>query len=253
MNSDTARRLCDLNTEFYTAHAESFSASRQSPWPGWKECLRLLENELFSDRADLSVLDLACGNLRFEAFLRREYPELSIHYFAVDNCDELLPRDSEASYQNLDILDLLLKGQDLTTSIEAPLCNLALCFGFMHHIPLPGHRKAVLESLIKQVRPGGYIIVTFWQFMKDEKLRNKALIVHEKALAELKLPELNTNDFLLDWNNLPGAYRYCHCFSDFDIDALIADAAQEAQLVSRFISDGRGGTLNTYTVFQRTN
>ena len=252
MNNEIAKRLCDLNTAFYAEHADSFSASRKAPWPGWEECLSLLKDELCKKDQQLHVFDLASGNLRFESFLRKSCPDLEIRYYAVDNCDDLLPQDSQANYQNLDILDLLLKEQDLSTSFKAPPCDLALCFGFMHHVPLLGHRKAVLESLIQQVRPGGYVIVTFWQFMKDEKLCNKALVVHEKALAELALPKLDTNDFLLDWNNIPGAYRYCHSFSDAEIDDLITDALRETELVSRFISDGRGGALNTYTVLQRT-
>ncbi|MCL2529484.1 MAG: class I SAM-dependent methyltransferase [Coriobacteriia bacterium] len=251
MNYETAKRLCELNTEFYAEHADSFSASRHAPWPGWSDCLNLIKEDICSDAQVLNVFDLACGNLRFESFLRNNCSGLQINYYAVDNCDDLLPQGSQANYQNLDILDLLFKEQNLNTSFKAPECDLALCFGFMHHIPLLAHRKAVLESLIKQVRPGGYIIVTFWQFMKDEKLRNKALVVHENALAELGLPKLSPNDFLLDWNNIPGTYRYCHSFSDDEIDDLIADVAQQTQLISRFISDGRSNTLNTYLILSR--
>jgi hypothetical protein len=43
-------------------------------------------------------------------------------------------------------------------------------------------------------------------------------------------------------------YRYCHSFSDAEIDHLAASVAPEATVLSRFTSDGRTNALNTYLV-----
>lgn len=67
-----ALRLCALTGEFYRANAESFSQTRQSPWQGWVRLLEVVEAA--SGQEPLRVLDLACGNLRFERYLADALP-----------------------------------------------------------------------------------------------------------------------------------------------------------------------------------
>ena len=251
MDTYTARRLSALNTRFYREHSASFSSSRKAPWPGWQACLAHLREELPDPGKELLVFDLACGNLRFEHFLLAELPEYRLNCFGVDNCDDLLPASPLVSYQHLDVLDALFQGRELTNSFEAPPCSVAVSFGFMHHIPLPELRRAVLNSLIEQVCPGGYVITTFWQFMNDAGLRAKALALQAEARAELGLKDLDEDDFLLSWNNIPGAYRYCHNFSEAEIDELLESVSAQASLHSRFSADGRTNTLNTYVILKR--
>jgi hypothetical protein len=104
---------------------------------------------------------------------------------------------------------------------------------------------------VRQTRPGGHAIVSFWQFLNDGGLARKAHASHERAIKELGLGKLDDGDFLLGWKDLPGAYRYCHSFSDTEIDHLAASITPEATVLSRFPSDGRTNTLNTYLVLRR--
>ena len=251
MDEITARRLNKINTAFYNEHADSFSAARGQTWPGWQRCFDLILKDLTNSGNNLTVLDLACGNLRFETFLRSQLPSLELSYYAVDNCDSLVPQKTLVNYVHLDILDVLQRGDVLSDSLALPQCNLAVCFGFMHHMPLRDHRNKILDYLIYQVVPGGFVIVTFWQFLKDEGLRAKAQDTHKRALGELDLGELDENDFLLDWNGIAGAYRYCHSFSEEEIDELVGSVASRAELIARFVSDGRSDTLNTYLVLRK--
>ncbi|MDR0347473.1 MAG: class I SAM-dependent methyltransferase, partial [Coriobacteriales bacterium] len=69
-----------------------------------------------------------------------------------------------------------------------------------------------------------------------------------QGLEELK--GWDTNDYLLGWKNVPGAYRYCHSFTEAEIDALVESVASSAPVISRFSSDGRGDKLNTYLLLQ---
>jgi len=272
MDIGTADRLRQINNDFYRDHAASFSETREHPWQGWHRCLEVLR-EMNDDKQDgdfgfdlnrFSVLDLACGNQRLKSFLKNELPEAEITYYAVDYCDALIPSTFEAvansdtpatsatvvNYQSLDILELLHKRAELGESLAAPVCDLSVSFGFMHHVPLYAHREEVLRSLIRQTRRGGYVIVTLWQFLKDQVLREKALVTHERALQELGLEQLGENDFLLGWKDMPGAYRYCHHFSDDEIDRLVAAVAEEATVVSRFSADGKSQDLNAYLVLR---
>lgn len=265
MNTETAQMLNDITAAFYRKQAESFSATRQSPWDGWVRCLDAAR-EGFS-AADLSdretaVLDLACGNLRFESFLESADPDRAYVFHAVDDCDELADEalsDESAPkggmrnpvrYQSLDVIRILLAGGDLRSAIEAPTCDLVVSFGFMHHIPLASCREEVLSALVDRTRSGGTVAVSFWQFLNNEALAAKAYETHERAMAELGLPPLETGDFLLGWKNTPGAYRYCHNFDDSEIDRLIASVADRATVADRFLSDGRSGNLNAYLVLR---
>ena len=100
------------------------------------------------------------------------------------------------------------------------------------------------------MRPGGFVIVSLWRFLENPPLARKAEATHEHALAELGLPPLDAGDRLLGWRDEPGAYRYCHSFTDGEIDALAASVGHAATEVARFRADGRDGALNSYLVLQ---
>ena len=85
MDLTTAHELIELNNRFYTEHAASFSATRSAPWEGWNHAAELL-TQLRWPRAHNGgaschsplVLDLACGNLRFERFLLNAFPDVDL-------------------------------------------------------------------------------------------------------------------------------------------------------------------------------
>jgi SAM-dependent methyltransferase len=270
MDTETVRLLCTTTTDFYRHNAASFSATRNLPWPGWTSCLEVIgqawlqegdfgEGELGRGRSrkaglreggGLAVFDLACGNLRFENFLTKALPTAQIEFYTVDTCDELLPQLPVTNHQRLDILAVLQRGLSLNEQITAPPCDLSVAFGLMHHVPLRAYREEVLASLLRQTHPGGCVAVSLWQFARDAALRNRAQDSTARAVRELELSALEDNDYLLGWQNLPHTYRYCHSFTDAEIDQLIESVAKDAVLLSRFTSDGRTDDLNTYLIFE---
>jgi SAM-dependent methyltransferase len=202
---------------------------------------------------NLSVFDLACGNLRFEVFLASALPEIAFTFYAVDVCNTLVPQTPDAAYQSLDILAVLQEGLYLNDHLTAPRCDFSVAFGLMHHVPLQRHREVLLASLIRQTRPDGYVIVSLWQFLNDPAFARKAQATHERALKDLAflgLGALDNNDYLLGWKDIPKTYRYCHSFAEAEIDSLAESVAHEASLVSRFVSDGKNGNLNTYLILK---
>ncbi|WP_307982990.1 class I SAM-dependent methyltransferase [uncultured Senegalimassilia sp.] len=212
-----------------------------------------------SGQEPLRVLDLACGNLRFERYLADALPGRMLSGWAVDNCDPLVEageRDgfgplSRMSFQNLDAIERLSAGC-LREALEAPdaSCDLAVSFGFMHHVPLERWRVELLRALIAKVRPGGFVAVSFWRFLNSDKLARKAQETTSRALDELGLPELPPNDYLLGWQDTQGLYRYCHHFDEQEIERLLVAVADSAELVSRFEADGKTGNLNEYVVMR---
>lgn len=212
-----------------------------------------------SGQEPLRVLDLACGNLRFERYLADALPGKMLSGWAVDNCDPLVEAGgrggfgplSRMSFQNLDAIERLSAGC-LREALEAPdaSCDLAVSFGFMHHVPLERWRAGLLRALVAKVRPGGFVVVSFWRFLNSDKLARKAKETTSRARAELGIPELPPNDYLLGWQDTQGLYRYCHHFDEPEIERLLAMMADSADLVSRFEADGKTGNLNEYVVLR---
>ena len=287
MDKRTAEQLAQATSRFYAEHAASFSATRARPWAGWYRCADMLV-ELAGARgggggADvkrggagtggrtggeahanggLELLDLACGNLRFERFMHEAHPQTPLSMYAVDGDDALvfdlahaMDAAGELSYQHLDIVEALQTERALTGALEAPVCDAAVCFGFMHHVPQFLWRRRLLDALVRGVRPGGLVFVTLWQFADDADRAAKASETTQRAAEELGIDEeeLGEGDYILGWQDAPGAWRYCHHFSDSEIDRLAAEqeANGKAKLAASFSADGKGGRQNRYLVLRR--
>ena len=79
----------------------------------------------------------------------------------------------------------------------------------------------------------------------------------DKETAQL-FNDFEKGDYLLDWDK-SGLPRYCHNFSDEEVDKLVgefklAGALKLASLevVSDFNADGKEGNLNRYVIFKKS-
>lgn len=257
MDTETARALIALNNRFYAEHAASFSATRSVPWDGWRRLADLLTERGWS-AGELSVLDVACGNLRFEQFLGEQFINASLSFEAVDSCPSLMDIETHEwsclHFHEVDVLDRALHGNKALTDI--PACDLSATFGFMHHIPGFDLRSRVLDELVDHTVSGGLIVISFWQFMQDERLARKALradvLAQKDELAQkINLRQLDTHDHFLGWQCDPAPLRYCHHFTESEIDKLVASVGTRAREVARYSADGSSGTLNRYVVLER--
>ena len=247
MDSKTADILRMLNNDFYARHAESFSETRQHPWPGWN---RVVEELLASRETVRSIIDYACGNLRFERFCRGFDELADCRFFAIDSCEPLVGGSEGVDFIKLDIVSCLNACEDFKVMIPNSECDVAVCFGFMHHVPSFESRARLLRWIVESVLPGGIIAVTFWRFMDDEKLSISAERHTIAAREELGI-ELDANDYLIGWQGRPGVYRYCHHFNDEEIFQLIDSIGHHADLTCRFRADGRNGNMNDYLILKR--
>lgn len=209
----------------------------------------------------LSLFDLACGNGRFEAFLADELPAVVADIVAVDSCNTLMKkaRTPQVSFREFDALEALVRNEPW--SQRFPACDVAVSFGFFHHIPSSGLRNRVLSELLSLVRPGGLVIVSLWCFLEDERLSRKAKRAHERALAALGerfgaqgvplADELESGDCFLGWQDAEELWRYCHSFDDAQASELASSVADTADEVARFRADGKPGKLNIYLVLRK--
>ena len=89
MDSATARRLSQLNRDFYRERAAEFSSTRSSPWPGWTRLLPHLEATLGAVPRG-RILDLGRGNGRFASWLRSSLDRTSVLVVGADRSLRLL-------------------------------------------------------------------------------------------------------------------------------------------------------------------
>ena len=194
-------------------------------------------------------------------------------FYGVDSCQDLAIdarghalRIPNLHFQELDVLDALMKLNPAETPdvlFDAPLADISVCFGFMHHVPSCEYRVRVLDALVRQTRPGGIIAISFWEFMNDERMARKA--VRAEARAELTPPfegydsaQFEAGDHLIGWQNDRHAYRYCHHFDDQQITDLVRGVRTfyksgevPVRELERFHADGRSGELNRYVILKR--
>lgn len=275
MDIETAHRLVRATSDFYRTEAKSFSATRERPWEGWRKVALAVEDAIEkaaegpaanpSDRCEafrrlpFRMLDVGCGNLRFERFLAEALPDAGFEALAVDGCMEL-PREGEAapgvgvSAVELDVMRSLELGSLKTDVGEGPF-DLSAAFGFAHHVPMPQWRRALLETLVEATAPGGLVAVSFWQFENDEKMARKAEAATRRGSRELGVSlDEGAGDHLLGWKDDEHAFRYCHSFSDAEVDE--AEALMRglgAETVARYAADGtRSGSRNVYVMSRRT-
>ena len=235
-----ARRLMDTTSAFYARDHTSFSATRSRPWEGWEQALDACD---ITSGSHVDLIDLGCGNLRFERWLTTR--GVTWRAWAQDVCDELA-RDAVAeledvAYQHLDIGRALLEPDGLAGRLDAPPVDLAVCFGLMHHLPLPAQRVRLVRDMVGAVHVGGHVVVSLWQLERDARIRAKARPV----------PGGGPHDYLLGWQDSARSCRYCHSFQDDEIDRLVQAVGGNTDLVARLQADGPSGNLNCYLVLRR--
>ena len=243
MDAKTAQKLNALNQEFYAKNAESFSATRSHPWEGWERLRPAIEGAS-------KILDVACGNMRFERFASTLRSDENVEYHCVDSCAELAPSLPGIHFQKLDIVELCINGGDIAQALRSPACDLVVSFGFLHHVPGFEARLRLIEALLEKTVPGGRVALSFWRFMEDDRLARKALATTSRARQELDLA-LDENDYILGWQDGDSTYRYCHYYTDDEIRDLLFIITDICHLELHYNSDGRNNALNTYVVLRR--
>ena len=256
ISASTAERLTCITSEFYAQQAQSFSATRQMYWQGWQRCLDAMPQLSAGEKP--SVLDIGCGNLRFARFLYDEAGIVPEKYFAVDNCKPLVESGdagahvSELVFIELDVIKSLLDNT-LYSELTVPACDLVVAFGFLHHVPGAEKRLQLLRTLLEKAKPGGFVCVSFWQFMNSQKLAVKAQETTVQGLRALGIhaSELEEHDYLIGWQDKANTWRYCHHFSQEELDELLASLGPDVRVCAQFSADGKDNDLNRYVILQR--
>ncbi|NJC95365.1 MAG: hypothetical protein C3F07_21490 [Anaerolineales bacterium] len=239
MDSSTARRLIELNREFYTRFGDSFSATRQRIQPGVRRVLKKLNG-------DEDILDLGCGNGELARELAQRGHRGS--YLGVDfslpllQHAESIPEGFSARFVEADLTKL----SDFKDQLSANgKWSVVTAFAVLHHVPSVELRLDILRTVHDLLKDDGLFIHSNWQFLNSEKLKARIQPWETVSISGL---EVEAGDHLLDWRSGGKGLRYVHHFSESELNELAR--ASGFQVIETFYSDGAGGDLGLYQVWQ---
>lgn len=267
---ERAARLADrLTAGFYARYGESFSTTRTGGWPGWSRLegpLRAVARRAADEGRALRVLDLGCGNLRFERWLEGLLPCAAVETVGLDREPGLAAgaagdgagagSDGPAAGLSAEVVAAEFgDGWGLPAALEGAF-DVAVAFGLLHHLTGFRGRRAVMEGLARALAPGGVAAASCWRFLDDRRLAEKARGATADALARWPglAGRLGPGDAFLGWQGEEGVFRFCHAVDEAELDRLVAAATGAVPGVreaGRFSADGRSGELNRYTVLAR--
>jgi len=236
MHPEVARKLLELNHQFYQTFAEEFSATRQRIQPGVERILKTLP-------PIASLLDLGCGNgtLAVELNQRNHLGP----YVGLDISEKLVEIARGLSLANAQFIQGDLADPEWDAELPNTPFDYVFCFATMHHIPGEGLRHFFLEKVRKLLAPDGRFIQSNWQFLESPRLRGRIQPWEKVGLTNA---DVDDNDFLMDWRHGGEGLRYVHHYSSSELHTLAAKTG--FQVSGLFTSDGEGGRLGLYQIWE---
>jgi 2-polyprenyl-3-methyl-5-hydroxy-6-metoxy-1,4-benzoquinol methylase len=239
VDTHTAAALTRLNQQFYREFADQFSQTRQRLQPG---VLRLLEGI----QPGVALLDLGCGNgeLGLELAARGHHGGYTGLDFSPGLLEAARRRLPDGYPARLYRVDLSAAGWEAV--LEHDRFEIVTAFAVLHHIPGEQLRTTILRTIHHLLQPAGRLLLSNWQFLGSEKLRSRIL---PWEAAGLEAAVVDEGDYLLDWRSGGLGQRYVRHFSEQEL----LDLAEASQFVVRdqFFSDGEGGRLGLYQVWEK--
>jgi SAM-dependent methyltransferase len=118
-------------------------------------------------------------------------------------------------------------------------------FATLHHIPSTEIRMDILQTVRRLLKPNGKFILSNWQFLNSKKLTARIQPWNKVGLVD---EDLDEGDYLLDWRSGGEGLRYAHQFSAEELLGLAGQAGM--RVTDSFLSDGDGGNLGLYQVWE---
>ncbi len=238
MDQNLVKRLTALNQNFYSQFAHAFSETRSSAQTRLERVVALIGDET-------RVLDVGCGNGRLAERLDHEWRRVT--YVGVDASSELI---GIATARNAHVhqVSAEFRVSDLTqpgwSAAFAPASfDVIVMLAVLHHVPGYAARAAVMRDLAALLKPGGTLLMTNWQFERNDRQRKRIVAWSQVAIDER---ELEPGDALLAWRRGGVGYRYCHLVTKAEVMQLAEQAG--LQVIKQFFADT---DLNLYSILEK--
>ncbi len=238
MQPEVARKIINLNHQFYQSFATDFSETRGRLQMGVLKVLERIPPES-------SLLDLGCGNGK--VLLQLAENGFKGNYLGADFSLGLLEwavSDKPEGIQSA-FLELDLTAPSWNDLLPLASYDVICCFATFHHIPSLEIRTRFCQNIRGALADDGILYISVWQFIKSERLRKKILPWHTVGIRD---DQVDKGDYLLDWQRGGSGTRYVHLY---DTEELLQLAEGSGfKIVESFDSDGEGGNLGLYQVWE---
>ena len=238
MKPQIAQKIVSLNHQFYQSFADDFSATRGRLQMGVLKVLERIPTKA-------SVLDLGCGNGKVSLHLAQN--DFKGTYLGTDFSLRLLnwaesdiPTGFKAEFRELD-----LTAPSWAEVLPPTKFDIILCFATFHHIPSHSMRMSLCNNIRKFLHDEGILYISAWQFIRSERLKKKIL---PWDTVNISADEVDEGDYLLDWQRGGFGTRYVHLFNAEELSQLAKSSG--FKVVESFDSDGEGGNLGLYQVWE---
>lgn len=194
------------------------------------------------------LLDVGCGNGRFERFLLQHTITLS-SYTGLDASPVLL----EIAQEHASALPHVstYKPVDLTLQKSwpsiSPDFDVVVMLAVLHHIPSHTLRLELIKHMASLLKPKGVLIISLWHYETDVRFQRK--IIPWDQVPEIPRSELEVGDYVLSWNNDSDTMRYVHVFDQGEIEELVRSSGLHQ--IKAFWADGQNQRLNQYLVLSK--
>jgi SAM-dependent methyltransferase len=237
VNAEIARRLLDLNCQFYQTFALQFSATRQRIQPGIRRILGTLSPEG-------DILDLGCGNGELARELARR--RWAGRYVGMDFSPGLLDVAQDAILpDNFHFIQTDISSPEWDFEIRESRFEIVLAFALLHHIPGEALRRRLLGQVRGLLALEGQFIHSEWQFLNSSRLATR---IQPWDSIGLTKADVDPGDYLMDWRHGGLGLRYVHHFSENELASLAVETG--FTVAKTLYSDGERGRLGLYQVWK---
>jgi 2-polyprenyl-3-methyl-5-hydroxy-6-metoxy-1,4-benzoquinol methylase len=245
MTPETAAQLLALNQTFYAQFATQFHTSRLDPADGFYALRDYLPAQ------PMRLLDVGCGNGRFGYFWQahgrvQTYLGLDASPDYLAQAQQWPPHLTPADPNSCQFALADMSQQGFLAHLPPHSHDLVLCLAAMQHIPTHARRQALWQELATQVAPGGWLVLSNWQFLDSPRQQRKIV---PWATIGIHENEVEAQDYLLRWSRGGDGVRYVALVDEATTAQFAPQANSRLQLVHQFRADGREGNLNLYTVW----
>ena len=246
MDSQTQKRLLEINREFYAQNASSFSKTRRNVQPGVRQLIPSIPH-------NAKLLDIGCGNGNFALALAHAGFDGS--YFGIDGSSAFIQEAQQAVAGLNTKAQIRFQAADLASpnwadAFQPGSFDLVTCFAVLHHLPGKALQQSIFTQSALLLRSGGQLMLSAWQVFQSPALTARIL---PWDLVGIDSKQLEPGDVLLDWRAGPAhaqpAQRYVHVFTSGELLAL--GQAAGLCLRSEFYSDGKNQRLSLYQVWMK--
>lgn len=249
METSTVEQLLALNRQFYQTFALQFSATRLRLQPGVKKIMENIPQ-------NACILDLGCGNGELpqaleNAHFRGQYIGCDVSSGLLDIAKSRFSSHADFPPNKYQFFQVDLASPGWEKAIPELPYDYALSFAVLHHLPGKNLHFRTLSNLRalfeRQAVPRSFFIHSVWQFLNSPRLCAR---IQPWNTIGLNDEDVDPGDYLLDWRHGGQGLRYVHLFNETELQELAEATGFTIQ--QTFYSDGEGGKLGLYQVWEAT-